>query len=101
MALLNIDADLAFQVQAKMWESGFDFSEATKKQFDKRHSFYQYLVQRGNRNKEELLEIQKKMRDITGAKSQVTQNIKQAVFVGSNSDFIKSIKEKQKTQDNG
>ena len=49
----------------------------------------------------ELLEIQKKMRDITGAKSQVTQNIKQAVFVGSNSDFIKSIKEKQKTKDNG
>ena len=35
MALLNIDADLAFQVQAKMWESGFDFSEATKKQFIK------------------------------------------------------------------
>ena len=34
MALLNIDANLAFQVQAKMWESGFDFSEATKKQFD-------------------------------------------------------------------
>lgn len=49
----------------------------------------------------ELLEIQKKMRDITGAKSQVTQNIKNAVFVGSNSDFIKSIKEKQKTEDNG
>lgn len=50
----------------------------------------------------ELLEIQKKMRDITGTKSQVTQNIKQAVFVGSNSDFIKSIKEKQNnTENNG
>lgn len=38
----------------------------------------------------ELLEIQKKMRDITGKKETVTQNIKNAVFVGSNSDFIKS-----------
>lgn len=41
----------------------------------------------------ELLEIQKKMRDITGKKENLTQNIKNAVFVGSGKDFIKSIKQ--------
>jgi predicted nucleic-acid-binding protein len=41
----------------------------------------------------ELLEIQKKMRDITGKKENLTQNIKNAVFVGSGKDFIKSIKD--------
>jgi hypothetical protein len=41
----------------------------------------------------ELLDIQKKMRDITGKKENLTQNIKNAVFVGSGKDFIKSIKE--------
>ncbi len=41
----------------------------------------------------ELLEIQKKMRDITGKKENLTQNIKNAVFVGSGKDFIKTIKE--------
>lgn len=40
----------------------------------------------------ELLEIQKKMRDITGKKENVTQNIKNAVFVGSTKDLIRSIK---------
>jgi len=40
----------------------------------------------------ELLEIQKKMRDITGKKETVTQNIKNAVFVGSTKDLIRSIK---------
>lgn len=43
----------------------------------------------------ELLEIQKKMRDITGKKETVTQNIKNAVFVGSTKDLIKSIKEER------
>jgi hypothetical protein len=40
----------------------------------------------------ELLEVQKKMRDITGKKENVTQNIKNAVFVGSTKDLIRSIK---------
>ena len=40
----------------------------------------------------DLLEIQKKMREITGAKTSVTQNIKQAVFVGSTNDLIKARK---------
>lgn len=40
----------------------------------------------------ELLEIQKKMRDITGKKENITQNIKNAVFVGSTKDLIRSIK---------
>jgi hypothetical protein len=40
----------------------------------------------------ELLEVQKKMRDITGKKETVTQNIKNAVFVGSTKDLIRSIK---------
>lgn len=44
----------------------------------------------------ELLEIQKKMRDITGKKENLTQNIKNAVFVGSGKDFIKSIKDEMK-----
>lgn len=43
----------------------------------------------------ELLEIQKKMRDITGKKETVTNNIKNAVFVGSTTDLLKSIKEKK------
>ena len=39
------------------------------------------------------LEIQKKMRDITGKKENLTQNIKNAVFVGSTKDLIRSIKD--------
>lgn len=35
MALLNVDAETALKVQSKMWESGFDFSEATKKEFNR------------------------------------------------------------------
>lgn len=44
----------------------------------------------------ELLEIQKKMREMTGVKSQVTQNIKNAVFVGSTTDLIRSVKNENK-----
>ena len=35
MALLKIDADTAIQVQYKMMESGFDFSEASRKAFNR------------------------------------------------------------------
>jgi hypothetical protein len=35
MALLKVDADTALKVQSKMWESGFDFSEATKREFNR------------------------------------------------------------------
>jgi len=35
MALLKIDAQTAIQVQYKMMESGFDFSEASKKSFNR------------------------------------------------------------------
>jgi len=46
----------------------------------------------------ELLEVQKKMRDITGKKETVTQNIKNAVFVGSTKDLIRSIKNEPKEE---
>jgi len=46
----------------------------------------------------ELLEIQKKMRELTGVKNQVTQNIKNAVFVGSAKDLIRSIKDENKEE---
>jgi hypothetical protein len=35
MALLKIDAQTAIQVQYKMMESGFDFSEASRKAFNR------------------------------------------------------------------
>jgi hypothetical protein len=35
MALLKIDADTAIQVQYKMMESGFDFSETSRKAFNR------------------------------------------------------------------
>ena len=50
----------------------------------------------------DLLDVQKKMREITGQKSQVTQNIKQAVFVGSTNDLIKARKAlKEGNSENG
>jgi len=41
----------------------------------------------------ELLEVQKKMRDITGKKDSGTTNIKNAVFVGSTADLLKAMKD--------
>jgi hypothetical protein len=46
----------------------------------------------------ELLEIQKKMRDITGKKENVTQNIKNAVFVGSTTELLKAMKDIKNTE---
>jgi hypothetical protein len=46
----------------------------------------------------ELLDIQKKMRDITGKKENVTQNIKNAVFVGSTTELLKAMKDIKKTE---
>jgi hypothetical protein len=46
----------------------------------------------------ELLEIQKKMRDITGKKETVTQNIKNAVFVGSTTELLKAMKDIKKNE---
>jgi hypothetical protein len=46
----------------------------------------------------ELLEIQKKMRDITGKKENVTQNIKNAVFVGSTTELLKAMKDIKKNE---
>jgi hypothetical protein len=46
----------------------------------------------------ELLEIQKKMRDITGKKENLTQNIKNAVFVGSTTELLKAMKDIKKTE---
>jgi len=46
----------------------------------------------------ELLEVQKKMRDITGKKETVTQNIKNAVFVGSTTELLKAMKDINKTE---
>lgn len=41
----------------------------------------------------ELITLQKEMREITGKKS-TTNNIKNAVFIGSTNDFLKSLNEK-------
>jgi hypothetical protein len=46
----------------------------------------------------ELLDIQKKMRDITGKKENVTQNIKNAVFVGSTTELLKAMKDIKKNE---
>ena len=46
----------------------------------------------------ELLEVQKKMRDITGKKETVTQNIKNAVFVGSTTELLKAMKDIKNTE---
>lgn len=46
----------------------------------------------------EYLEIQKKMRDITGKKENVTQNIKNAVFVGSTTELLKAMKDIKKNE---
>jgi hypothetical protein len=46
----------------------------------------------------ELLEVQKKMRDITGKKETVTQNIKNAVFVGSTTELLKAMKDIKKNE---
>jgi len=43
----------------------------------------------------DLLEIQKKVREMTNVKSTGTTNIKNAVFVGSTTDLLRSIKEKK------
>lgn len=47
----------------------------------------------------ELLEVQKKMRDITGKKETVTQNIKNAVFVGSTTELLKAMKDIKKNDE--
>ena len=44
-------------------------------------------------NSKNLLEIQKKMRDMTGQKDSGTTNIKNAVFVGSSAELLKVMKE--------
>lgn len=44
-------------------------------------------------NSKELLNIQKEMRNITGQKESSTTNIKNAVFVGSTAELLKSMKE--------
>jgi hypothetical protein len=41
----------------------------------------------------ELLEVQKKMRDMTGKKDSGTTNIKNAVFVGSTTELLKAMQE--------
>ena len=41
----------------------------------------------------ELLEVQKKMREITGKKDSGTTNIKNAVFVGSTTELLKAMKD--------
>ena len=41
----------------------------------------------------ELLEVQKKMRDITGKKDSGTTNIKNAVFVGSTTELLRAMKD--------
>jgi len=44
-------------------------------------------------NSKELLAIQKEMRNITGQKESGTTNIKNAVFVGSTTELLRSMKE--------
>jgi hypothetical protein len=44
-------------------------------------------------NSKELLNIQKEMRNMTGQKESGTTNIKNAVFVGSTTELLKSMKE--------
>lgn len=44
-------------------------------------------------NSKELLSIQKEMRNMTGQKESGTTNIKNAVFVGSTTELLKSMKE--------
>lgn len=44
-------------------------------------------------NSKELLAIQKEMRNMTGQKESGTTNIKNAVFVGSTAELLKSMKE--------
>ncbi len=45
MALLKIDAQTAIQVQNKMGESGFDFSEASRKAFNREAKICFALIQ--------------------------------------------------------
>lgn len=45
----------------------------------------------------ELLDIQKTMRDITGKKDSGTTNIKNAVFVGSTTELLRSLKESRES----
>ena len=50
-------------------------------------------------NSKELLNIQKEMRNITGQKESSTTNIKNAVFVGSTTELLKTMKELKMRED--
>ena len=47
----------------------------------------------------ELLDLQKTMRELSGVKSETTTNIKNAVFVGSTTEFLKMRKEAREAKE--